>query len=94
METNRNIKLTDLLPTGDDRYKVRNGLLTNYYHKTGRKTDFGTRMRAEILNDYHFLLDTGIIVAGTIAGLATIGLAGIGAYKVYQTIDVLIDKLF
>ena len=94
MKNDRSVRSTDLLPGGDDRYKSRNELRTAYSHKSGRETDFGTRARAEFLNEYHFFLDAGIIATGTAVGLVVLGATAVGTYNLYQTIENIIDKLF
>lgn len=88
------MKPTDLLPCGYERFKERNNLFTPYSTNSGRETSSGVRREAELLNEYHFLLDTGIIVGGITVGLTAIVLGGIGVYKLYQTINTIIDNIF
>jgi hypothetical protein len=90
------IRLTDLFPVGYERYKQRNNLATAYStnERMGIETETDVRWRAEVLNQYHLLLNGAIIGTGIVAGMAGACLGIIGAQKVYHTLEQVIDKLF
>jgi len=84
------IRLTDLLPLGYERYKERNNLRTAQLYCSGGWPEPRIQRRAEFLNDWEPLANF-VAIAGT---LTAGGLAICGAFKVYNTLEQVIGKVF
>lgn len=91
------IRLTDLLPMGYERYKQRNNLATAYSTNgwlTGGRAEDKVSWRAEMLNQYHFMLDGAMFLTGTAVGMVGLGLGIVGVQKTYQALEQMVDKIF